>query len=318
MNWVDLGILFVLLFYLLEGVAVGFIGGLFNFAGFLLSFAAALKFYAVLGNLLVGNFSLPHGVSNALGFFITAFIFEFVFNLLSRLFFKKIPKVVFNNPFNRILGLFPGLFSSMVLIAFFLTLILSLPLSPILKSAVVSSKIGGLLTTRTAGFERLLNQVFGQAAGETMNFITVKPGDNQTISLGFQIKNFSTDLISEKEMFELINQERKKQGILPLILNDKLKEVARLHARDMFARGYFSHDTPEGLSPFDRMSQANISFNQAAENLAFAPSLALAHDGLMKSPGHRANILSPDFKKLGIGVLDGGIYGKMFVQEFTD
>jgi len=44
----------------------------------------------------------------------------------------------------------------------------------------------------------------------------------------------------------------------------------------------------------------------------------LAMQGLMNSPGHRANILSPSFHKVGIGVLDAGIYGEMFVQEFTD
>ncbi len=86
----------------------------------------------------------------------------------------------------------------------------------------------------------------------------------------------------------------------------------------MLARGYFSHYTPEGLSPFDRMAKANIAFIAAGENLAFAPNVTLAMQGLMQSPGHRANILSKDFGRVGIGVLDAGIYGEMFVQEFKD
>jgi uncharacterized protein YkwD len=86
----------------------------------------------------------------------------------------------------------------------------------------------------------------------------------------------------------------------------------------MFARGYFAHDTPEGVDPFQRMQQAGIVFGIAGENLALAPTLDMAHNGLMNSPGHRANILRPEFRKVGIGVLDGGIYGKMWVQEFTD
>jgi uncharacterized protein YkwD len=52
--------------------------------------------------------------------------------------------------------------------------------------------------------------------------------------------------------------------------------------------------------------------------LAYAASVDLAHNGLMRSPGHRANILSADFGQVGIGVIDGGIYGKMFTQEFTN
>ena len=55
-----------------------------------------------------------------------------------------------------------------------------------------------------------------------------------------------------------------------------------------------------------------------AENLALAPNVDIAHKGLMNSPGHRANILSPSFGRVGIGVIDGGGYGKMFAQEFAD
>jgi len=46
--------------------------------------------------------------------------------------------------------------------------------------------------------------------------------------------------------------------------------------------------------------------------------LSTAHNGLMNSEGHRANILEPEFRKIGIGVIDNGVYGKMFVQVFTD
>ena len=66
------------------------------------------------------------------------------------------------------------------------------------------------------------------------------------------------------------------------------------------------------------MTKANIAFNYAGENLALAPNTDLAMKGFMQSPGHKANILSLDFGKVGIGVIDGGIYGEMFCQDFTD
>ncbi len=66
------------------------------------------------------------------------------------------------------------------------------------------------------------------------------------------------------------------------------------------------------------MDADSITYGYAGENLALAPSTELAMQGLMNSPGHRKNILSPNFTKVGIGVMDGGIYGKMFTQEFTD
>ncbi len=86
----------------------------------------------------------------------------------------------------------------------------------------------------------------------------------------------------------------------------------------MFARGYFSHTDPDGKSPFDRIAAAGITYKAAGENLAYAANVDLAHAGLMRSPGHRANILETDFGRVGIGVIDGGIYGRMFTQNFRD
>ena len=97
-----------------------------------------------------------------------------------------------------------------------------------------------------------------------------------------------------------------------------LTAVARQHSKDMFARGYFSHITPGGKDPFDRMREAGITFIAAGENLALAQTLTIAHNGLMNSPGHRANILSPQYGRVGIGIMDGGIYGLMISQEFRN
>jgi len=72
------------------------------------------------------------------------------------------------------------------------------------------------------------------------------------------------------------------------------------------------------LSPFDRMRQGGARFRAAGENIALAPTVEVAHNGLMNSPGHRENILNPAFGRVGIGVEDGGLHGKMFTQNFTD
>ena len=122
----------------------------------------------------------------------------------------------------------------------------------------------------------------------------------------------------EKQMLDLVNQERVKAGLKPLAPDPELTEVARKHSADMFARGYFAHDTPEGVTPFDRMRAANVRFLTAGENLALAPTIPVAHTGLMNSPGHRANILRPEFGRVGIGVMDGGMRGLMVSQEFRN
>ncbi|KKR60955.1 MAG: hypothetical protein UT99_C0004G0001, partial [Candidatus Curtissbacteria bacterium GW2011_GWA2_40_31] len=89
-------------------------------------------------------------------------------------------------------------------------------------------------------------------------------------------------------------------------------------SKDMFKRGYFSHYSPEGKDVGDRLEDSSINYSLAGENLALAPDVIRAHNGLMNSEGHRRNILDPAFSKIGIGAIDGGVYGKMFTQVFTN
>ena len=91
-------------------------------------------------------------------------------------------------------------------------------------------------------------------------------------------------------MLELVNQERIKVGVRPVVMDESLRDLARDHSLDMYQRGYFSHFTPEGKDPFDRMEEHGISYLAAGENLALAPTVAMAHTGLMNSPGHKRNI----------------------------
>lgn len=131
---------------------------------------------------------------------------------------------------------------------------------------------------------------------------------------------------AERTVLDLLNQARQAQG-LPVVQPDlELAEVARAHALDMYVRGYFSHDTPDCdagddapgcLDPFDRIRAGGVTYVNAGENLALAPTPASAHDGLMRSPGHRANILEPRYGRVGIGAVDGP-YGLMIVQAFAD
>ncbi|MFZ5650609.1 MAG: CAP domain-containing protein [Bacillota bacterium] len=120
----------------------------------------------------------------------------------------------------------------------------------------------------------------------------------------------------EQRMLSLVNSERAKMGLSPLSANLKLTEVARVKARDMIANNYFSHTSPTYGSPFDMMRQFGITYHYAGENLAGAPAVDTAHTNLMNSPGHRANILKANYNEVGIGIISGGPYGKMFVQMF--
>lgn len=319
-NWVDLIILAVLLFFFVEGLLDRLIPASLNLLGFILTYALALKFYSVAGNLLIANFSLPHGIANALGFFIVAVVVEAMYTIVSTVIFRQIPKQILASDFNRYLGFVPALGNGLILTAFMLTLVVTLPTAPLIKRDILDSTIGRVLVLRTQVIEQQINKIFGPAVNDTLTFLTVNPNprNQERVDLKFRTREFTVDSASEEQMLTLVNEERTKRGLPPVTMAASLRELARAYAKDMFERGYFSHYSPEGESPFDRMEKAGISYTAAGENLAYAPNVQVAHRGLMNSEGHRANILSTDFGKVGIGVIDGGIYGKMFVQEFTD
>lgn len=121
---------------------------------------------------------------------------------------------------------------------------------------------------------------------------------------------------SEQQMLSLVNKERTSRGEQALRPNLKLTQVARLKARDMIDKGYFSHTSPTYGSPFEMMRRFGIRYSYAGENLAGAPTVSTAHTNLMNSTGHRRNILNSNFDEVGIGIVNGGPYGKMFVQMF--
>ncbi|MGN6561766.1 MAG: CvpA family protein [Thermomicrobiales bacterium] len=118
----------------------------------------------------------------------------------------------------------------------------------------------------------------------------------------------------EARMLTMVNQERARAGQPALAWDDALLPIARAHGEEMFELGYFSHDSPVSGSPFDRLNAAGIQYHAAGENLALAPDLDIAMQGLMNSPGHRANILSPDYGRVGIGIISSRYHGLMVVQ----
>lgn len=123
--------------------------------------------------------------------------------------------------------------------------------------------------------------------------------------------------VEEKQMLDLVNNERAKNGLAPLQIDLELVRLARMKSQDMIANNYFSHTSPTYGSPFAMMNNAGVTYRTAGENLAGAPSVTTAHTNLMNSSGHRANILNAAYTHIGIGIVDGGPYGKMFTQMFV-
>ena len=330
-NWVDFAIILIVFLYLLSGWGRGLLFGFLDLLGFIVSFIAALKFYVPAGKFLMDNFSLTRGISNAFGFFIAGILSELIYSLLVNFsvkeFYSNI-KVFINNKrkiemlknLDNWLGAIPSIGESIIFITFILTLLVTLPIQGNIKKDIVTSRLGGPLVKSAQGIESQLNNVFGDAVTETLTFLTVNPNpvSQESVDLGFIQREGVADSHAENTMLTLVNIERQKHDLPPLKSSSQLKKLARDYARTMFENGFFSHYDHNGNSPFERMENEGIKFLAAGENLALAPNVTLAHQGLMNSPGHRANILSADFGQIGIGVIDGGIYGSLFVQEFTN
>ncbi|MCH0539712.1 sigma-70 family RNA polymerase sigma factor [Streptomyces sp. MUM 203J] len=108
-----------------------------------------------------------------------------------------------------------------------------------------------------------------------------------------------------QEVTRLVNAERLKQGCGSVSRNALLDKAALGHSQDMAARDYFSHSTPEGTGPGERITAAGYRWSTYGENIARGQQTpAQVMDSWMNSSGHRANILNCNFKEIGVGVHD--------------
>jgi uncharacterized protein YkwD len=123
-------------------------------------------------------------------------------------------------------------------------------------------------------------------------------------------------------VFEEINRERVRRGMRPLVWDELLAEIAREHSRDMAARQFFGHITPEGRDVEARLRPRGITrYRMVAENLALifdpiSPVSTTIHQWMM-SPGHKRNILGP-FRYTGVGVAISARGAYYITQVFLD
>lgn len=117
--------------------------------------------------------------------------------------------------------------------------------------------------------------------------------------------------ITTNNLLELINQSRKEHNLPPLEINSKLNQSAYLKAKDMLEKDYFAHTSPDQITPWYWFKLAGYNYHYAGENLAidFLDAKSL-HTAFLNSPSHRANILNPNYKEVGIAVITGEFNGK--------
>jgi len=123
----------------------------------------------------------------------------------------------------------------------------------------------------------------------------------------------------EEELVDLINAERSRLGIVPLLqINWLMMQVAEAHSQDMIDRNFFDHTNPDGLTPADRLINAGYSGYYSGENIGGGyPTPQAMFNAWMSSEGHRSNMLSENYTEIGIGYVTGGYYGHYWTADFA-
>lgn len=319
MNIVDVLLLILILLSIIYGLRRGFILGVLDLIGWGLVLISALKFYQPFAKWLGPQVDVWSEIwDQPIAFLAIAITVGVLIQLAGYALLRRLPKDIHERSANRILGLVPGVANGIITAALAAALLLAFPFNESLHEQARESSLANRLAVYAQQLESRLRPVFAEAVAETLNLLTVQPGSHERVSLPYKVTNARPRPDLEAQMLALVNRERVANGLRALAPDPEVTLVARKHSVDMFARGYFAHETPEGRSPFDRMQADGVRFQAAGENLALAPSLQVAHNGLMNSPGHRANILGKDFGRVGIGILDGGMRGLMVTQNFRN
>lgn len=316
--------LFTLGIFALDGLRRGLILGALDLLALVVTLALAGALYVSVGEALLEFVDLPAPIANLVAFVALLAIGQVVYAIGAAVLAAALAQVLAAIPpvrlLDALLGVVPGFVKGAIILAVVATTLRALPMasdirrlldgSPVLTQTVplgaaVVPDLPALLGR--LGVDATVVAPPPQAAAPPQRAVAFPP------NLASEI-----DPESEGQMLTLLNRERVQVGLGALVVDERLREAARGHSQEMFRLSYFAHESPVVGSPFDRMLRAGARFSLAGENLAYAPTVESAHRGLMNSPDHRKNILTPGFRRVGIGVARASGWGRMFTQNFAD
>lgn len=320
MNWLDLLIIFVVVAAALVGAQRGFLRGVLDLLVISLALIVALLTYDRIGSLILRFVEMPTVASNIVGFMVAAAVTQGFLSLalmtpLTPL-IHSARTVPVSRQFDLVLGTLPGLVKGLVMASAMLLLATLTPVGASFDQALAQSRLADDLLSGVTGVSYRIQERAGLNLTEFM--VVTRPNGPEGYDLPYSVTSgLKVDTRAEEEMVRLVNQERRQHGLAPVRFDAELQEVARAHSEEMWQRGYFAHVSPVTGTPTDRLREAGIEYRSAGENLALAPSVQIAHRGLMRSDGHRANILSPTFSRIGVGAITTPTGSTMFTQEFA-
>jgi uncharacterized protein YkwD len=327
LNWLDWVVLVILLLFAVDGTRRGLLLGTLDLVA-----AAIGVVVAVIAERPVGDWlgrtlpAIAPALAHLAAFVAILVVVQYLVGATVGRLVVAMVKVIWRTPLrwlDRLLGLAPGLVRGVITVTVFLLPFALVPWVPSVSQGIEQSTLGNRLVAGALQQMPTIEAQLGQDMQGGLAGLVVAPPEAESdntkpLPLGPPTGELPADPEAEQRMLDLVNGERQRAGLRPLVADERLRGVARAHSLEMFQLDYFSHTSPTAGSPFDRMHAAGITFAVAGENLAYAPNVEVAHQGLMNSPGHRANILRPEFGRVGIGVIRSQAQGAMFTQDFTN
>lgn len=319
MNVVDVLIVGAVGLAILTGVRTGFVAGVYGLFSWIAALAGAAALQGPLTEQVLTFGTWPPAIVRAGAFVALVILLEVLLAICGRLVVsplrRGLRRVRVLALADQALGVIPAVARTLLVAAVLLAAVVVLPVGSDVRSAVDGSGLARVLVAQVAIVQPVLDQLVREGEGAPPLVTRLAADERQPLDLPADLA-LEADPVSERQLVALVNEERVAAGLAPLELDPRLVPVARAHATEMFRLRYFSHVSTVTGTPFDRLSAAGIRYARAGENLAYARSVATAHRGLMDSPGHRENILRPEFTRIGIGVISAGPYGRMFTQLF--
>lgn len=315
-----LGLYFASLF--VRGWLRGFARELMDLIGLVVGLALAFRLSGPVGALLQDTFGTSDVVSRLVGglvvFLVVGVGAAIGAHFLQRVF--TLPGMALSN---RLLGGLLSTLWALFVAMLVLSLLIVFPLPESVAGRLEDSNVVHYLTDPETPAQTVFHAVAGDRVLESLLNLRELVGGNEVIleeGQSLQIPIARPDELAEdpeaaSTIFDLVNRSRLETGVDPLAWSRPLADVAQAYAREMYERGFFSHDSPVSGTVIDRVEAAGIPYRVIGENLALAPTSRAVHEGLMASPAHRENILRSSFTKVGIGVVDGPL-GLMVVEVF--
>jgi uncharacterized protein YkwD/uncharacterized membrane protein required for colicin V production len=319
-NWVDGVLVLIVLVSALSGIRRGFLRGAVDLATIVVSVIAASYSYHRVAGLISARVHTSDVVANVIGFIAVMFIVQIAFSI-----FVIAPltpmittarRIPISKELDALLGVIPGAIKGVALATALVLILVLTSFGSGMDQPLGQSTVA---THLLSGANQALERADGHVGVNLADFMFVtEPNSVTGTTLPFTVTSgLRESATDEQKMLEQLNSSRADYGLAPLKDDPQLRQVATAHSEEMLKLGYFSHTSPLHGSPTERVQAAGIPFTALGENIAYAPTVDIAERGLMRSPGHRANILSTEFTRVGIGVVVTPFGTRMFTQEFA-